>query len=373
MFYYTQMKLSKNLTSRYIVLGLGCPSALYLAAAGVGRLGLVDHDTVDTSNLHRQVAHSEDRLGVNKAISLARTLRSLNSSVTVVPYEAVLDSSNALNILRDYDIILDCTDNVATRYLLSDAAVILDKALVSGSALRWEGQLTVYNHQGGPTYRCLYPQPPAADTVTNCSDGGVAGPVVGVIGSMQALETIKILSGMGTSYSGVMMLFDGAEGRVRNIKLRGRVEDKVKEVTSLVDYVQFCGAAATDKEAGVSLLGPEDRVSVHHLQNVINTGAGVVVDVRAETETEICRLEPSLNVPLSDLKYDGHWASIREKINSSARGQEVQELYVVCRRGNDSQVATGLLRPLLPGARVRDVIGGLHAWTKHIDPTFPLY
>ena len=367
------MKLSKNLTSRYLVLGLGCPSSLYLAAAGVGRLGLVDHDTVDTSNLHRQVAHSEDRLGVNKAISLARTLRSLNSSVTVVPYEAVLDSSNALNILRDYDIILDCTDNVATRYLLSDAAVILDKALVSGSALRWEGQLTVYNHQGGPTYRCLYPQPPAADTVTNCSDGGVAGPVVGVIGSMQALETIKILSGMGTSYSGSMMLFDGAEGRVRNIKLRGRVEDKVKEVTSLVDYVQFCGAAATDKEAGVSLLGPEDRVSVHHLQNVINTGAGVVLDVRAETETEICRLEPSLNVPLSDLKYDGHWASIREKINSSARGQEVQELYVVCRRGNDSQVATGLLRPLLPGARVRDVIGGLHAWTKHIDPTFPLY
>jgi len=352
--------------------GLGCPSALYLAAAGVGRLGLVDHDTVDMSNLHRQVAHSEDRLGVNKALSLARTLRGLNASISVVPYEAVLDSSNALDILRDYDIILDCTDNVATRYLLSDSAVILDKALVSGSALRWEGQLTVYNYQGGPTYRCLYPQPPAADTVTNCSDGGVAGPVVGVIGSMQALETVKILSGMGTSFSGVMMLFDGAEGRARNIKLRGRVEDKVKEVTSLVDYVQFCGAAATDKEAGVSLLGPEDRVSVHHLQSVLKTGDCVVVDVRAETETEICRLKPSLNVPLSDLKYDGNWTSISEKLHSTAGGQE-QEVYVVCRRGNDSQVATGLLRALLPGVRVRDVIGGLHAWTKHIDPTFPLY
>ena len=331
----------------------------------------MDHDSVDMSNLHRQVAHSEDRLGVNKALSLARTLRGLNASISVVPYEAVLDSSNALDILRDYDIILDCTDNVATRYLLSDGAVILDKALVSGSALRWEGQLTVYNYQGGPTYRCLYPQPPAADTVTNCSDGGVAGPVVGVIGSMQALETVKILSGMGTSFSGVMMLFDGAEGRARNIKLRGRVEDKVKEVTSLVDYVQFCGAAATDKEAGVSLVGPEDRVSVHHLQGVLRTGDCVVVDVRAETETEICRLEPSLNVPLSDLKYDGNWASIREKLHT-AGGQE-QEVYVVCRRGNDSQVATGLLRALLPGARVRDVIGGLHAWTKHIDPTFPLY
>ena len=283
-------------------------------------------------------------------------------------FDTVLDSTNALSLLRHYDIILDCTDNVATRYLLSDAAVLLDKPLVSGSALRWEGQLTVYNHQGGPTYRCLYPLPPAADTVTNCSDGGVVGPVVGVIGSLQALETVKILSGMGTSYSGVMMLFDGAEGRVRNIKLRGRVEDRVKEVTSLVDYVQFCGAAATDKEEGVSLLGPGDRVSVHQLRDVIKTGSGVVVDVRAETETEICCLKPSLNVPLTELKYDGNWDSIREKLSGAE-----QEVYVVCRRGNDSQVATGLLRQLLPGARVRDVIGGLHAWTKHIDPTFPLY
>ena len=230
------------------MLGLGCPAALYLAGAGVGRLGLVDHDEVELSNLHRQVGHTQARLGVNKARSLAASLEELNSEVEVVRYERVVDSSNALAIIASHDVVVDCSDNVATRYLLSDACVMLDRPLVSGSALRWEGQLTVYNYRGGPTYRCLYPQPPAPDTVTNCSDGGVLGAVVGVIGSLQALETIKILAGPGPSFSGVMMVYDGLEGRVRNIKLRGRREDS--GVTSLVDYVQFCGAAPTDKVGG---------------------------------------------------------------------------------------------------------------------------
>ena len=211
----------------------------------MGRLGLVDHDEVELSNLHRQVGHTQARLGVNKARSLAASLEELNSEVEVVRYERVLDSSNALAIIASHDVVVDCSDNVATRYLLSDACVMLDKPLVSGSALRWEGQLTVYNYRGGPTYRCLYPQPPAPDTVTNCSDGGVLGAVVGVIGSLQALETIKILGGPGPSYSGVMMVYDGLEGRVRNIKLRARRENS--GVSELVDYVQFCGAAPTDK------------------------------------------------------------------------------------------------------------------------------
>jgi len=226
--------------------GLGCPAALYLAGAGVGRLELVDHDTLELSNLHRQVAHTEARLGVNKARSLATSVKDLNSGVEVVIQETVLDSTNALSLLSSADLILDCSDNVATRYLLSDAAVLLGKPLVSGSALRWEGQLTVYNYQGGPTYRCLYPNPPPPETVTNCSDGGVVGAVVGVMGCLQALEAIKILAGPGPSFSGVMMVYDGLEGRVRNMKLRGRREGS--DVTSLVDYVQFCGAAATDKE-----------------------------------------------------------------------------------------------------------------------------
>merc|ERR1719348_2116103 len=210
-------------------------------------------------------------------------LKRLNSHLNYVPHHLALNSTNALQLIEQYDVVLDCTDNVATRYLLNDACVILNKPLVSGSALRLEGQLTVYNHNGGPTYRCLYPQPPAPDTVTNCSDGGVIGPVVGVIGAMQALETVKILAGVGTSFSGVMMLFDGLEGRVRNVKLRGRGQ---VEVTQLVDYVQFCGAAATDKDAedGVHVLAAEDRVSVQELAEVMRSGAGVVVDVRPETE-----------------------------------------------------------------------------------------
>ena len=334
----------------------------------MGRLGLVDHDEVETSNLHRQVAHTEARLEVNKAVSLATSVNMLNSEVEVVPYQTVMDSTNALDIIRDYDLVLDCTDNVATRYLLSDACVILNKPLVSGSALRWEGQLTVYNYNGGPTYRCLYPQPPAPETVTNCSDGGVIGPVVGVIGSLQALEAVKILSGVGTSYSGVMMLFDGLEGRVRNVKLRGRGQ---VEVTQLVDYVQFCGAAATDKEAGVNVLAAEDRISVQQLAEVRRTGSGVVVDVRPETEAEICCLDDSVNIPLTTLQYPGKdWDEVKEKLMSSGGDKDI---YVICRRGNDSQIATNLLRGLLPGINIRDVIGGLHAWTKHIDNNFPRY
>jgi len=363
----------KLLSSSVLIVGcggLGCPSALYLAGAGIGRLGLIDHDSVDTSNLHRQIGHSEVKLGVNKAVSLASALHQLNSDINVVPHITVLDSSNALEVIRGYDIVLDCTDNVATRYLLSDACVILDKPLVSGSALRWEGQLTVYNYKNGPTYRCLYPQPPAPESVTNCSDGGVIGPVVGIIACHQALETVKILSGTGTSFSGVMMVFDGLEGKIRNMRLRGRVENEVSKVTKLVDYVQFCGAAATDKEAGVSLLGSEDRVTVQQLEKVRTSDAALkLVDVRSEPEMEICSIDKSVNIPLTELQYDGNWEKIKSKLNCDT-GESV---YVICRRGNDSQIATTLLRKLLPDCSIKDVIGGLHAWSKHIDHSFPVY
>ena len=261
------------------------------------------------------------------------------------------------------------SDNVATRYLLSDVSVILDKPLVSGSAQRWEGQLTVYNYQGGPTYRCLYPNPPSPDTVTNCSDGGVLGGVVGVIGSLQALETVKILAGVGPSYSGVMLLLDGLQGRLRNMKLRGRREGS--EVRQLVDYVQFCGAAATDKETGLILLSPSDRVTVHRLAELRTSGSGLLLDVRTEPETEICRLEGSVNIPLADLQYEGRWEVVRKRLADT--GQSEADIYVLCRRGNDSQLAVGLLRKIFPNSSVRDVIGGLHAWTKHIDQSFPVY
>jgi len=326
---------------------------------------------VELSNLHRQVGHTQARLGVGKAVSLATTLSALNPTVEIVPYEAVMDSSTAMEMIAGYDIVLDCTDNVATRYLLNDACVLLGKALVSGSALRWEGQLTVYNYEGGPTYRCLYPSPPPAGAVTNCSDGGVMGAVVGVIGCMQALECLKILSGKGTEFSGKMLLFDGLEGRIRNVKLRGRKEDVESQVTQLIDYTQFCGAAPTDKEISLALLGDRDRVTVRELGETMKDDDCLIVDVRTEPEVEMCSLGGMLNIPLVDLQYEGkreeRMAMLKEKLN------EKTDLYVVCRRGNDSQVGVQILRKMLPDIRVRDVVGGLHAWARDMDTDFPIY
>ena len=350
--------------------GLGCPSALYLAAAGLGKVGLVDHDTVELSNLHRQVGHTQTRIGVSKAVSLATTLSSLNPSVEIVTYEKVMDSTTAMDLITGYDIVLDCTDNVATRYLLNDACVILEKPLVSGSALRWEGQLTVYNYERGPTYRCLYPTPPPAEAVTNCSDGGVMGAVVGVIGCMQALETIKILAGKGTELSGKMLLFDGLEGRVRTMKLRGRREGKESEVTQLIDYVQFCGAAPTDKEVSLELLSEIDRITARELGGKIGTEECLVIDVRTEPEVEMCFLEGTVNIPLGELQYEATREKNKEMLEEKIGEKDV---YVVCRRGNDSQVGVEILRKMLPGVRVRDVVGGLHAWTRDVDNSFPIY
>jgi len=183
-----------------------------------------------------------------------------------VPYNIALTSSTALAIICQFDIVLDCTDNVATRYLLSDACVLSNRPLVSGSALRWEGQLTVYNFKGGPTYRCLYPEPPPPSAVTNCSDGGVLGAVPGVIGCLQALETVKMLSGMEPCYSGSLFLFDGLDGRGRLVKLRGRRDEA--QVSKLIDYEQFCGSSATDKDGKVVLLPPDQRVTARQLAEV---------------------------------------------------------------------------------------------------------
>ncbi|VDI69106.1 adenylyltransferase and sulfurtransferase [Mytilus galloprovincialis] len=191
-------QLSLSRTSVLIVGagGLGCPSAVYLAAAGVGRIGIVDYDEVELNNLHRQILHTEKRVGTPKSSSVASSCTQLNSLVECIPYHLQLDSTNALRLIKQYDVVLDATDNVATRYLLNDACILANKPLVSGSALRFEGQLTIYNYEGGPCYRCLYPKPPPPETVTNCSDGGVLGVIPGIIGCMQALEAIKICAGI---------------------------------------------------------------------------------------------------------------------------------------------------------------------------------
>ncbi|XP_054429346.1 adenylyltransferase and sulfurtransferase MOCS3 [Pteronotus mesoamericanus] len=369
--------------------GLGCPLAQYLAAAGVGRLGLVDYDVVEMSNLPRQVLHGEALAGQAKVFSAAASLRSLNSKVECVPYAQALTPATALDLVRRYDVVADCSDNAPTRYLVNDACVLAGRPLVSASALRFEGQITVYHYDGGPCYRCVFPQPPPADTVTNCADGGVLGVVTGVLGCLQALEVLKIAAGLGPSYSGRLMLFDALRGRFRCIQLRSRRPDcaacgERPTVTDLQDYEAFCGSSATDKCRSLQLLSPEERVSVSDYKRVLDSGSPhVLLDVRPQVEVDICRLPHALHIPLKHLeRRDAE--SLRLLGEAILKGKQgTQEgaavpIYVICKLGNESQKAVKILQSLtaiqeLGSVTVQDVVGGLMAWAAKIDGTFPQY
>ncbi|XP_048046508.1 adenylyltransferase and sulfurtransferase MOCS3 isoform X2 [Megalobrama amblycephala] len=295
--------------------GLGCPLAQYLAAAGIGRLGLLDYDVVELSNLHRQVLHSELTQGQPKALSAAQAISRLNSTVQCVPYHLQLSRENAVQLIQQYDIVADCSDNVPTRYLVNDACVLARKPLVSASALRMEGQLTVYNYRGGPCYRCLYPSPPPPETVTNCSDGGVLGVVPGIMGCLQALEVLKIASGQGSSFEQQLLMFDGQEGRFRSIRLRPRQAEcavcgETPTVTELQDYEQFCGSAATDKCRRLNLLTKEQRVSVQEYRAILDSSTPhLLLDVRPKVEVDICHLSTSISILSHDLPATCLWCA----------------------------------------------------------------
>ncbi|XP_078672978.1 adenylyltransferase and sulfurtransferase MOCS3-like isoform X2 [Branchiostoma floridae x Branchiostoma belcheri] len=365
--------------------GLGCPAAVYLAAAGVGRLGLVDYDSVELNNLHRQVLHTEGRVGTPKALSVATAVKGLNSTVQCVPYHLQLNSTNALDVIKQYDIVVDCTDNVATRYLLNDACVFTNKPLVSGSALRLEGQLTVYNYKGGPCYRCMYPTPPPPETVTNCSDGGVLGVVPGIIGCLQALEVIKMAAGQEVSYSQRLLLFDALDGTFRSIKLRPRQASCVvcgdaPTVTQLQDYEQFCGAKACDKTQSLRILQDNERISVQEYHTVLSSGAPhLLVDVRQPVELDICQLPNPINIPISQVSRPEQLQQLKTAVTCKVQQLEQDDhklpVYVVCRQGNDSQLAVEQLRNLLSDlpVHVTDIRGGLMAWARKIDTSFPEY
>ncbi|EHB02257.1 Adenylyltransferase and sulfurtransferase MOCS3 [Heterocephalus glaber] len=371
--------------------GLGCPLAQYLAAAGVGRLGLVDYDVIELSNLARQVLHDEALAGQAKAFSAAASLRRLNSEVECVPYAQALTPATALDLVRRYDVVADCSDNVPTRYLVNDACVLAGRPLVSASALRFEGQITVYHYDGGACYRCIFPQPPPAETVTNCADGGVLGVVTGVLGCLQALEVLKIAAGLGPSYSGSLLLFDALRGHFRSIQLRRRRPDCVAcgerpTVADLQDYEAFCGSSATDKCRPLRLLSLEERISVTDYKRLLDSGAPhVLLDVRPQVEVDICRLPHALHIPLKRLeRKDGESLKLlREAIREGNSGREAPEgaavsVYVICKLGNDSQKAVRILQSLtaaqeLGSLTVRDVVGGLMAWAAKIDETFPRY
>jgi len=363
--------------------GLGCPSAVYLAAAGVGRLGIVDYDEVELSNLHRQVLHTESRVGMAKSLSIAQSCFKLNSSVECIPYQIALSSSNALDIIKDYDVIIDATDNVATRYLLNDACVLSGKPLVSGSALRFEGQLTVYNYKNGPCYRCLYPNPPPPETVTNCSDGGVLGVVPGIIGVIQALEVIKIITDIGDVFSERLLLFDALSTNFRTIRIRGR-QQKCKvcgespSIVKLIDYEQFCGSSATDKSKTQHILNENERITVEEYHEILlrNADDHVLVDVRLPVETDICKIKAKhgLNIPMALIKRDEYLKNLKSEISQLSSNEIPVPVYVVCHLGNDSQKAVRILQEVLPDScSVKDIKGGLSAWAQNIDKDFPVY
>ncbi|NWU27213.1 MOCS3 sulfurtransferase, partial [Dyaphorophyia castanea] len=350
--------------------------------------GLVDHGGVETSNLQRQVLHGEARRGRPKARSAAAALRRLNSAVQYVPYRGALGPRSALRLVRQYDIVADCSDNVPTRYLVSDACVLAGKPLVSGSALRLEGQLVVYNYRGGPCYRCLFPQPPPPDSVTNCADGGVLGVVTGIIGCMQALEVLKIASGMGSSFNQHMLMFDALEGRFRNIKLRPKKPDCAvcgdnPSVTCLQDYEAFCGSSATDKCRTLQLLPSKDRISVQQYKELLDEQVPhVLLDVRPQVEVDICRLEHAVHIPLSKLeeKNEESLQYLQKRICEEKQRTDDQasvHVYVVCKLGNDSQKAVKILQELpaeeFGSVLAKDIKGGLMAWATKIDSTFPQY
>lgn len=393
--------------------GLGCPVIQYLAAAGVGCIGIVDYDEVDISNLHRQILHTEKSIefGINKVKSAALAARSINSKLNIIEHNVQLCRDNAFKIVKNYDVVVDATDNVPSRYLISDACVLCNKPLVSGSALQWEGQLTVYHYKSpedaeyGPCYRCLYPKPPPPETVTNCSDGGVMGVVPGIIGSLQALETIKIIIGIGPTCHKKLLIFDGLYCQFSNIKLRGCQRNCVicgvnPRITleALPDYEQFCQMSATDKCLLLNILPREKRLSVSaYKSHFIDSNAlHVLIDVRQPVELEICRLPNSINIPIRTLNYikavhhkkfelkntklsmeqaklDILDTSIKE-ISEKEKG--AVNLIVVCKQGNDSQKAVEILSKCVDfsqNVEIKDLIGGIMSYASNVDTSLLKY
>lgn len=362
--------------------GLGCPLSIYLAAAGIGRLGIIDHDDVSIDNLHRQVAFNEEQVGQSKADSLKSSILKLNNSITVDTHNQLLSSSNALGIIKDYDVVADCSDNVSTRYLLNDASVLAKKPIVSGSALGWEGQLTVYNSGDQcPCYRCIFPVPPRPDTVANCSDNGVLGPIVGIIGCMQALEVIKLVTTGGSSFAGKLWFFDGLEGRARTISLRERLRDCAvcgtePTITTLQNYELLCGSGPTDKVRNLRIISSENRISVK--EYATSHHSVPLLDVRPKNEYEICHLENSISIPLDELKKMDIDVVLEKFgfVDTCITGDS--SLFVICHHGNQSQLAVELLQKKIACTKyhaliVKDIIGGIDQWSFEIDHSFPRY
>lgn len=339
--------------------GLGSPLSLYLAAAGVGTIGIVDFDVVDLTNLQRQIVHGTSTLGRSKLESAKARLTDLNPNLEVETHEARLSSENALDIIREYDIVVDGTDNFPTRYLVNDACVLLDKPNVYGSIFRFEGQASVFHAKAGPCYRCLYSEPPPPGLVPSCAEGGVLGVLPGIIGSIQALETIKLIIGAGDSLIGRLVLFDALKLRFRELRLRKDPDCPIcgdrPTIRELIDYEAFCGIGAAP-----AYQGPEVLVEELKEERERKGGELVLIDVREPHERDIAHIEGSRLIPLGQLperigELDGH-----------------AEIVTYCHKGARSMKALEILRGAGFG-KVRSLAGGIDAWAARVEPGMPRY
>ncbi|HTO77397.1 MAG TPA: molybdopterin-synthase adenylyltransferase MoeB [Thermoanaerobaculia bacterium] len=342
--------------------GLGSPLAVYLAAAGVGTLGLVDFDIVDDSNLHRQILFGSSDVGKPKLAAAARRLKDLNPNVAVIPFEERLTSANALAIARDFDVVADGTDNFPTRYLVNDVCVMLGKPNVYASIFRFEGQASVFWAEKGPCYRCLYAEPPPPGLVPSCAEGGVLGILPGLLGVIQATETIKLILGTGDPLVGRLLLVDALSMKFRELKLKKNPDCVVcgprPTITKLIDYEAFCGVAAAGTETP-----PEGvpEISVEELAAMRDRGQSpLILDVREPHEIAICALPGSVRIPLGELTANLH------------RLSTVDDIVVHCRSGSRSAKAVKQLQEA-GFRRVRNLAGGILAWSERIDPSVPRY
>ena len=343
--------------------GLGSPLLMYLAAAGVGRIGIVDFDVVDESNLQRQVLHGTASVGRPKVQSAAERIKDINPHVQVDIYEEALTSENALKIVEPYDVVVDGTDNFPTRYLVNDACVILGKPNVYGSIFKFEGQASVFNYKGGPNYRDLYPEPPPPGLVPSCAEGGVLGILPGVIGCIQATETIKILLGKGDTLSGRLLLYDALGMNFRQLKLRK--DPNLKPITELIDYQQFCGVPSNDHEQDVvAEEEPFQRLDVSSAKAKLDAGwAPYVLDVRRPAEAEIVKL------PFADrLHPHSDITAIAAELPKD------RDILIHCKMGGRSAAAaTALAQAGFDPQQLFNLDGGIVGWAKTVDSSLPVY
>lgn len=342
--------------------GLGSPVSMYLAAAGVGRIGLVDYDVVDSSNLQRQIIHGASTIGKLKVDSAKAKLLDLNPDIQVDVYNEPYTSENALRIARDYDIILDGTDNFPTRYLTNDVAVFLGKPNVYASIFRFDGQVSVFYAKEGPCYRCLFPEPPPPGLVPSCAEGGVLGVLPGTIGTLQATEALKVLLGIGEPLIGKLLLYNALDMSFDFVKLKKNPNCRVcgpnADIKELIDYEEFCGVPSHDHEEGSAGAGLD--ISAKELAERVKTNHFKLLDVREPHELEISALPNAVNIPLGQL------AGRLAELNSA------DEMVVFCKAGTRSARALELLSSA-GFKKVKNLKGGINAWAKDVDPSLPVY